>query len=154
VNWNEISSLSGCIQGFGMPEQRASGWADQLQSLGQAALANLGCYVQGGGVLTFPAYGTVGNAARNLFRGAPYYNTDLSVAKNWKFKERYSAQFRVEFFNLFNRADFANPTGKLIDPSSGFNGQFGCSCSTPDSANPVLGSGGPRHIQLGLKLAF
>ena len=124
----------------------------QLQDLAVAALMNTDCYVQNGGVLTPPAYGTVGNAPRNLFRSPNYYNVDFSLAKIWKVKERYSAQFRIEFFNLFNRADFPIP-GK-VEPNSGFNGQFGCSCSTPDSGNPVLGSGGPRHIQFGLKLAF
>jgi hypothetical protein len=121
-------------------------------ALAVASLMNLACYVQGGGVLTPAAYGTIGNASRNLFRGPAYYNVDLSVAKIWKFKERYSAQFRAEFFNLFNRADFPIPA--VTDPNSGFSGQFGCSCSTPDSANPVLGSGGPRHIQFALKLTF
>ena len=69
--------------------------------------------------------------------------------KIWKVKERYSAQFRAEFFNLFNRADFPIPA--VVNPSKG---QFGCSCSTPDVNNPVLGSGGPRHIQFGLKLTY
>jgi len=111
--------------------------------------------VQNGGVLTPPAYGTLGDAGRGIFRGAPYYNVDFSVAKLWKFKERYSAQLRFEFFNLFNRADFAiaNSTSNT-DPSKGLTGQFGCACSTPDSQNAVLGSGGPRHVQFALKLAF
>ena len=74
------------------------------------------------------------------------------MAKDWKLKERYSAQFRFEVFNLFNRADFGNT---VTDPSKGAGtGQFGCACSTPDSSNPVLGSGGPRHIQFGLKLTY
>ena len=94
----------------------------QLQQLALASLTNLGCYVQGGGVLTPPAYGTVGDASRNLFRGPNYYNVDFSVSKIWKFKERYSAQFRAEFFNLFNRADFpipgvANPSAAQADSS-------------------------------------
>jgi hypothetical protein len=129
----------------------------QNASLALASLANLGCYVQNGGILTPPAYGTLGNACCNIFRGPHYYNVDLSVAKIWKFKERYSAQFRAEFFNLFNRADYA-PTPGTANPHSGSGGQFGCSCTTPDSSalnpNPVLGSGGPRHIQFGLKLMF
>lgn len=128
--------------------------------LAMAALANLGCYVQNGGILTPPAYGTIGDASRNLFHVAPYYNVDLNVAKMWTFKERYSAQFRVEFFNLLNRADFAIPSSSVgIDPSQGF-GLFGVSSTTPDAAtsgggsNAVLGSGGPRHIQFALKLTF
>jgi hypothetical protein len=119
--------------------------------LAVASLMNLGCYVQNGGVLTPAAYGTIGNANRNLFRGPHYYNTDFSVAKIWTFKERYSAQFRAEFFNIFNHADFASTPGKA-DPSAG--GLFGAVTSTPDSGNPVLGSGGPRHIQFALKLTF
>ena len=121
----------------------------QLQQLAVAALNNGACYTQGGGYLTPPAFGTLGNASRGLFTGPRYYNVDFSVAKLWKFKERYSAQFRVEFFNLFNRADFAAPGTDPTKPST-----FGHATSTPDSANPVLGSGGPRHIQFGLKLAF
>ncbi len=79
------------------------------------------------------------------------------MGKIWTFKERYSAQFRLEFFNLFNRADFVQVPA-TTDPIKGSKGNFGCSCTTPDSSslnpNPVLGSGGPRHVQFGLKLMF
>ncbi len=128
--------------------------------LALAALTNAACYVRGGGVLTPPAYGTVGDAGQGIFSGQPYYNVDFSVSKLWKLKERYSAQFRVEFFNLFNRADFAGtstaggtaPT--VSSPNSGVSGGFGYATVTPDSGNSVLGSGGPRHVQFGLKLTF
>ena len=129
----------------------------QLQQLALASLTNSGCYMQNGGVLTPPAYGTIGNASRNLFRSPAYYNVDFSVSKLWKFRERYSAQFRVEVFNLFNRADFSIPGSGGTQAAGGIDptgGQFGCSCLTPDNANPVLGSGGPRHIQFGLKLTY
>ena len=129
----------------------------QLQSLAMASLTNLGCYVQGGGVLTPPAYGTIGNANRNIFRGPAYYNVDLSVAKDWKVKERITAQLRVEFFNLFNRADFSSTPASQNGTSVGLDpevAQFGCSCTTPDSANPVVGSGGPRHVQFALRLIY
>jgi hypothetical protein len=117
--------------------------------LAVSALANEACYTQGGGYLTPPAYGTLGNATTGLFTGQHYYNVDFSASKLWKFRERYSAQFRAEFFNLFNRADFAAPGLDPTKPST-----LGFANATPDSANPVLGSGGPRHIQFGLKLAF
>jgi hypothetical protein len=123
--------------------------------LALASLANFGCYVQNGGIMTPPAYGTYGDSSNGEFRGPHFYNLDLSVSKEWKFKERYSAQLRFEFFNLFNRADFAiaNSTG-ASNPASGITGKFGCSCGTPDAANAVLGSGGPRHLQFALKLGF
>ena len=129
----------------------------QLTQLALASLNDLACYVQGGGILTPPAYGTQGNARRNIFRGQPFYNVDLSIAKDWKFKERFGAQFRAEIFNLFNRTDLALPVAFKTgtDPSAG--GTFGCGCTTPDATgftNSVLGSGAARSIQLGLKLTF
>lgn len=130
-----------------------------LQQLALASLTNSSCYMQNGGVLTPPAYGTFGDAYNGIFHGYPYYNVDMSIAKVWKFRERYSADFRVEFFNLFNRADFAaagngggtTPAGS--NPSSG-NTSFGVATVTPDASNPVSGSGGPRHVQFALKLTF
>ncbi len=116
--------------------------------LAVAALFNGGCYKSNGGILTPPAYGTLGNAGHGFFLGPSYKNVDFSASKLWKFRERYSAQFRVEFFNLLNHTDFANFG---TDPSKS---SFGFASSTPDSSNPVLGSGGPRHIQFGLKLSF
>ncbi|MGB2888726.1 MAG: TonB-dependent receptor [Candidatus Acidiferrales bacterium] len=122
----------------------------------------LGCYAQGHSVLIPPALGTFGTMGRNVFRDSGMRNWDLSVTKGWKFKERLTAQFRAEFFNVLNHPNFANPYGgpnsfglaAFADPSS--HNQFGCGCATPDQAggNPVLGSGGNRAIQLGLKLIF
>ena len=53
-----------------------------------------------------------------------------------------------------NNLHHGYPGPGVTDPSSG--GQFGCSCATPDlsSNNAVLGTGGPRHVQFGLKLLF
>ena len=85
---------------------------------------------------------------------------DFSVSKIWKLRERFSAQFRAEFFNLLNRADFAGSStagGTAVvaaGPSSGVGGGFGYATVTPDAGNSVLGSGGPRHVQFGLKLTF
>jgi hypothetical protein len=124
-----------------------------LQALAVQALVNNSCYVQNGAFLTPPAYGTNGNAGRNSFRGPNFYNVDFSVSKSWHLgrEGRYSAQFRAEFFNLFNWTTVGSPG---TDPTKGLNGQFGWANSTADSSNPVFGSGGPRHIQFGLKLAF
>ena len=118
----------------------------------RAALDAVGCFVSpnGNSVLIPPALGTIGTAARNMFRGPGYRNWDLSVLKNWKFKERLTAQFRAEFFNVLNHPAFANPNAN----PTGAN--FGGLESTPDQLgpNPVLGTGGARSIQLGLKLLF
>jgi hypothetical protein len=122
------------------------------------SLNAFGCYAKGASVMIPPAFGTFGTMGRNIFRDTGFRNVDFSVAKNFKWGESFAAQFRVEFFNLFNHPNFANPFGGQNgwahnDPSTG---SFGCSCATPDVAasNPVIGSGGSRAIQLGLKLTF
>jgi hypothetical protein len=127
-----------------------------------ASLSTLGCYVSPNGrsAMIPPAFGTFGTMGRNTFRDTGFRNWDFSVAKNWRFKERLTAQFRAEFFNVLNHPNFANPFGGqngfgMNDPSVLATG-FGCGCATPDVAasNPVIGSGGSRSIQLGLKLLF
>lgn len=136
------------------------------QAMGSGAvdsLNNLGCYMAGNSVMTPPAVGTFGNLGRNVFRDTGFRNLDLSIAKNFRLKERLTAQFRAEFFNVLNHPNFANPWGGTsgYGPGGGFSdpsapGSFGCACGTPDTAavNPVLGSGGARAIQLGLKMLF
>jgi hypothetical protein len=124
------------------------------------SLNTFGCYAKGNSAMIPPASGTFGTMGRNTFRDSGFRNWDFSVAKNWKFGERFGAQFRAEFFNVLNHPNFANPFGGqngfgMNDPSVLGPG-FGCGCATPDAAasNPVLGSGGARAIQLGLKLLF
>ncbi len=123
-----------------------------------ASLNAFGCYASGNSFMIPPAFGTQGTMGRNIFRDTGFHNVDFSLAKNWKFGERLGAQFRAEFFNIFNHPNFANPFGGQNgwahnDPSTG---SFGCSCATPDVAasNPVIGSGGSRAVQLGLKITF
>jgi hypothetical protein len=120
-----------------------------------------GCYRVKNSVMTPPAPGTFGLMGRNLFRDAGFKNWDFSLDKTWKWRERYAAQFRGEMFNILNLPNFANPFGGQNgwahnDPSVPGSGGFGCGCATPDVAasNPVIGSGGSRAVQLGLKLSF
>ena len=116
-----------------------------------ANLAKFGCFMQGSSVLIAPPTGTYGTAARNLFRDDGFRDWDFSLFKNWTVKERLTAQFRVEVFNILNHSILATP------PNSGLKqGQIGSALQTPDSAgqNPLLGTGGARAMQLGLKLLF
>jgi hypothetical protein len=122
------------------------------------SLDTFGCYAVGNSVMIPPAFGTFGTMGRNIFPDSGFKNLDFSLAKNWHYRERFRAQFRAEFFNILNHPNFANPYGGqngfgLNDPAAG---GFGCGCATPDvaAANPVIGSGGSRAVQLGLKLTF
>ena len=117
-----------------------------------------GCYAKGNSVMIPPPQGQFGTMPRNLFPDSGFRNLDFSIAKNWHFGERLRAQFRAEFFNILNHPNFANPYGGqngfgLNDPGGP---NFGCGCATPDiaAANPAVGSGGPRSVQLGLKFTF
>jgi hypothetical protein len=123
-----------------------------------ASLTSFGCYAKGSSIMIPPPLGQFGNMPRNLFPDSGFKDFDLSIAKNWHFGERLRAQFRAEFFNILNHPNFANPYGGqngfgLNDPSVQ---PFGCGCATPDvaAANPVIGSGGSRAVQLGLKFTF
>lgn len=74
--------------------------------------------------------------------------------------ERFAAQFRVEFFNVTNHPNLANPYGGAVNSALGndpsVTGGFGCGCATPDivNGNPILGSGDAREMQLGFKFSF
>jgi hypothetical protein len=100
-----------------------------------------------------------GNMPRNLFRGPHYRNWDFSLVKSFRITERFNAQLRGEFFNILNHPEFGIPGSLLVNA---FNndlsspGSFGQVPGTPDvvAANPVIGTGGPRNIQLGLKFRF
>jgi hypothetical protein len=116
-------------------------------------LAYYGCFVSGSTVITPPDAGTQGNMGRNIFRGPAFANWDFSLAKVWKLNERVKLQFRGEVFNILNHANFDVFTMNtdLSSPSS-----VGLVIFTPDvaSSNPVIGSGGSRHIQLGAKIIW
>lgn len=134
--------------------------ADAASVGATATLNSFGCYAKGRSVMIPPPLGTFGTMGRNIFPDSGFRNWDFSVAKNWKLGERVSAQFRAEFFNILNHPNFANPYGGQNgfgdnDPSAA-GPPFGCGCATPDvaAANPVIGSGGSRATQFGLKFIF
>ena len=133
--------------------------ATAINAFTVTSLNTFGCFAQGNSVMIPPEVGTFGTMSRNPFRDPGFRDWDLSITKSFVVKERLTAQFRAELFNVLNHPNFANPYGGSNgfgenDPSSPNN--FGCGCATPDQAagNPVLGTGGNRAIQLGLKLLF
>lgn len=87
---------------------------------------------------TFNALGTFGNTTRNLMRGPGQANVDFSMFKNFPLREAWRLQFRAEFFNFFNRVNFANPVGNRNSPNFG----------------RILSAGDPRITQLALRLEF
>jgi hypothetical protein len=94
---------------------------------------------------TSPADFTFGNESRvdATIRGSGINNFDFSLFKRTRFgpDEKLGLEFRAEFFNLFNRTQFAPPN------TSVGSSNFGVVSSTYPGTNP-------RLIQFGLKFAF
>jgi hypothetical protein len=87
---------------------------------------------------TFEPLGQVGNAMRRYFSGPGIDNFDMALLKDTRITEGVQAQFRAEAFNVFNHAQFMNPTGQIDSSSFGF----------VTSARPA------RIMQLALKFLF
>jgi hypothetical protein len=86
-----------------------------------------------------------GDLPRNAFTGPHFFNTDFSILKNTKLTERFTLQFRADFFDIFNQANFGNPTLNVQ------SGTFGDITST---RFPTGDSGSSRQLQFALKLLF
>jgi len=81
---------------------------------------------------------TFGTLGRNTLRGPGINNWDLGISKRTKLTEKTSLEFRAEFFNAWNHAQFLNPD------SNGFSSTFG----------QVSQTRGPRLVQFALKLYY
>ena len=102
--------------------------------------------------------GQQGNFSRNVIRGFDATQTDVSVQRQFRVREKAALRFRAEFFNILNHPNFGNPNNSLTTPlfgrstqtlanglgSGGANGGF----------NPLYQIGGPRSVQLALKILF
>jgi len=85
---------------------------------------------------------------KNIFRDGGFRNWDFSVFKNTHITERFVAQFRAEFFNIFNHTNFQAPLNNytlFIQPDGSSVKGAGLLDSTITTS---------RQIQLGLKLTF
>jgi hypothetical protein len=156
VTCTSQSGVSGIVTNF--PSSLASKCLAVAPDI--STLNTGGCFVKGNSVMVPPKAGTFGTMGRNIFYDPGFKNMDFSIFKNFLFKERFNAQFRVEFFNVFNHPNPANPYGGVVNSALGNDPSapttFGCGCATPDivNGNPILGSGSSRVMQLGLKLTF
>jgi hypothetical protein len=70
---------------------------------------------------TATAFGTLGNAGRNIIYSAPQVSIDTSLFKDFAFNDRMKLQFRSEFFNMINHPNFrANSLNTSFDaPGAG-----------------------------------
>ena len=91
-----------------------------------------------------------GNAGRNTVIGPGLSKLDFSVFKNTYVKrisETFNAQFRAEFFNILNHANFASPTDNLeVFDKNGHRVQSGGLLTSTQTTS--------RQIQLGVKVIW
>ncbi len=115
--------------------------------------------VPGGRVVNINAFSAApanvnGDAPRNFVRGFGAFQVDMAVRRDFSFTERIKLQFRAEAFNVFNHPQFGAIDGTLTDG----NGKFGWASSTLNNEggalSPLYAQGGPRSLQLSLKLRF
>jgi hypothetical protein len=97
-------------------------------------------------------FAQLGTANRTPLSGPHFVNTDFSLIKRFRFTERIGADFRAEFFNLFNHPQFGLPSNDLV---AGYKSDQ----TTKLPVDPNLGRitytvNNPRLIQLALKLTF
>jgi hypothetical protein len=105
---------------------------------------------------SIPAAGVFGSVGRNTLRGPRFVQSDVSLFKNTRFSETTSLQLRLEIFNIFNFANYADPSGGLSCAGSVGNcPSFGTSFSTVgNQLGGLLGFGGPRQVQLSARFNF
>jgi hypothetical protein len=107
---------------------------------------------------TTPPMGQQGNFGRNVLRGFNAAQADLGVERQFHLDEQIRLRFRAEFFNIFNHPNFGNPTTVLTSPLFGRSTQTLANALGSGGANggfnPLYQIGGPRSIQLALKLQF
>ncbi len=102
-----------------------------------------------------PQVGFLGTAGRNILTGPRHANWDFSLVKETAIPhlgEGTHLEFRAEFFNLLNHADFNIPTGGrnvyTADPTRAVTTPLSTAGQITDTLQPA------REIQFALKIVF
>ena len=103
-----------------------------------------------------PAYGTVGNASRDLLTGPAYNDLDASLTKVTPLGESARLQFRAEFFNILNHTNLGTPSETVFasGPTQGTTANQTAAVTLSPTAGVITSAGTSRQIQFGLKLLF
>jgi hypothetical protein len=99
-----------------------------------------------------PAEPRQGDLPRNALRGFGAWQLDVSVHRQVTLGGRWRAHFRADVFNVFNHANFFNPENVLTNPSFGQPTQV--LARGLRGLDPLYQIGGPRSIQLSLRVLF
>ena len=138
-----------CAQVFGPVSQGGNG----VLAAGQACPGGIGLNPAAFDSATPLAQNRQGTLGRNVIPGFGLTQVDLSIGRKFPITERINMQFRADAFNLLNHPNFTNPLAGISNPPFALlsretlnNGLGGL--------NPLFQEGGPRSLQLSLRLAF
>jgi len=117
-----------------------------------------------------------GNAGNGIFRGLNSWQADIALMKETRLSERFSFQFGIQAFNIFNHVQLGDPNTLAIDFTQAVDGMgnpiphqyllvpesnFGVITSTnnfntnnDNASSPNTGTGLPRQLQLMLRVKF
>ena len=101
-----------------------------------------------------------GTEGRNDIPGFGLTEVDFSIGRKFAITERINVQFRADAFNLLNHPNFTNPMAAFSFASGPLQGQTQQLQSTRmlnfglGGLNPIFSEGGPRSLQLSLRLTF
>jgi len=103
-----------------------------------------------------PPTGRVGTSGRNQYYGPGLVNYDFTALKSFAiWGDRSRLTFRADFFNLFNHTNFSNPGHNESSTSTFGKITQTVGSATATSVGTTAGPyGGPRQIQLSLRLQF
>jgi hypothetical protein len=99
-----------------------------------------------------------GSLGYNALRGFGFSQVDFALRRQFSLSQGLKLQLRAEAFNLLNRANFGNPNNVLANPMFGQSTQTLARSLGTGGINgglsPLYQIGGPRSVQLALKLLF
>ena len=102
-----------------------------------------------------PAAGQQGTEGRNDIRGLGLTQVDLSLGRKFPITDRLNLLFRTDAFNVLNHPNFANPLGYYLGPTvTAYLQSTQMLNHGLGGLNSLFQSGGPRSLQLSLKLSF
>jgi len=102
-----------------------------------------------------PPPGRQGTEGRNDISGFGLTQVDLSLVRKFTLDSRVGLQFRADAFNVLNHPNFTNPLGLYLGPAfTTFLQSTSMLNQGLGGLNPLFQQGGPRSLQLSLKLTF
>jgi hypothetical protein len=120
----------------------------------------VGAFCKPPGITATGGFDVQGTLGRNALRGFPLQQFDLGIRREFTVNDRFRLRFEADGFNIFNHPTFSSPQNNITLPrfgiaSSMLNSSFGTgNATTGGGYNSLYSLGGPRSLQVALKVVF